>query len=41
MTVSWSGTFNEAAGRITRDANDVAKVTGNIAAFLPPIRRKR
>jgi len=41
MTVSWSGTFNEAAARITRDASDVAKAAGNIAAFPPPICRKR
>jgi hypothetical protein len=31
----------EAAGRITRDAEYVAKAVGNIAAVSPPIRRKR
>ena len=31
----------EAAGRITRDAKNLANTTGDIAAVSPPIRRKR
>jgi hypothetical protein len=33
--------LSEAARRIRRDAKDVAKAAGNIAAVPPPIRRKR